>query len=740
MHIRTSTLLGRDAPQKYPDQDAFGLGEMAAAVADALTHRVTADGHVVGIEGRWGSGKTSFINFVHHEISQNSSEHRVIRFEPWLFNRREGLMAHLLSHIAAEIEGVRIPNSRWWHTTKWWRRRAIDEAARKIRKYGTYAELFSIPAAFIGSADPTGSALVVAGGLKAFGKIAAQLKARPTSLEHLKSEASADLRAVRAQLPNFRITVFIDDLDRLEPDEALEVLRLVRKAANFPAVTYVLCFDRKILVDHVERSLNVTNGNKYIEKIFQNIISIPPQEPFALRRFFRKLLLQSFPDEMNRVELANMETTERAQTLFDVWAGKFLKTPRDAVRLHEAIKFGWPHISTQADFYDFVWLQLIKLKAPKLYRWTQRYLTELAAYRDGGRPSDAAPALEAKRLKLIMDRLRWSKSHQISEIGYFLPGVSSFALDDNKGRVFHFKDEELESFERYRRLGSPSHWKQYFSFDTPSYAIADDDIISLRKTATHSPMLVVAKLRELLIRPHEQTGHFVDVLLDRLTDEPRESFSATEVQGFATAFADVMDEIAGTIEQGDFGQWSAWENAKQLLSSDVSPIFQKIVVSGESVNWLAFVIRQQAFAHGRPSDNIAHPEEQWLTEAELDVAIATITQRFEELGPKAFFCKPAPLQMLYCWLQLGDVERLKAFMNEATSSDEAFIRTLNGMRNWVSSSSKGVYFPVSVHNIRPFLDADAAKARLEQLASSTTADDQDIGRAAEALLCEWEER
>jgi predicted KAP-like P-loop ATPase len=61
--------------------------------------------------------------------------------------------------------------------------------------------------------------------------------------------------------------IFIDDLDRLEPKEVSEVLRLIRAVADFPNITYVLSYDPKIIADTVSRALQVEDGEAFLEKI-----------------------------------------------------------------------------------------------------------------------------------------------------------------------------------------------------------------------------------------------------------------------------------------------------------------------------------------------------------------------------------------------------------------------------------------------------------------------------------------
>jgi hypothetical protein len=205
-----------------------------------------------------------------------------------------------------------------------------------------------------------------------------------------------------------------------------------------------------------------------------------------------------------------------------------------------------------------------------------------------------------------------------------------------------------------------------------------------------------------------------------LLDEKDTSLSPREMSGIASVFAVTMDEIAvETPEIQSFGSSDIWRKATRLLGPDVAPNFQKIVATGESINWLANVVRDQAFAHGLPSDNRSNPSRQWLDKNQLDKAIVTIIERFRRAGVRDIFRRPKPLDILFCWHQLGNAEEVRTVIQAATKEDDVeFLSALNAMRGWLSSSSEGVRYPLRRQTVGQFLDADAARARLETLANS----------------------
>ena len=109
--------------------------------------------------------------------------------------------------------------------------------------------------------------------------MAALDRAKP--LPQVKGDLIEGLREL-----NRRIVVIIDDLDRLEPHEAVEIMRLIKAVADFLNILYVLCYDPEILADSLKCILSVDNGAAYLEKIVQVRFKVPQPEAFDLRRWF----------------------------------------------------------------------------------------------------------------------------------------------------------------------------------------------------------------------------------------------------------------------------------------------------------------------------------------------------------------------------------------------------------------------------------------------------------------------
>lgn len=704
----TRLAVSGDSAKQSITEDVLGLQNLVSGLADVLIH-TPANGYVLGLEGKWGSGKSSLANFISEEIKAREQKHHVIRFEPWLIGDKDGMLSLFFGLYAAALDQVHKIHYPIWHWKRW-----FGPVSKKVRQYGRHVGSLAASVGAFPAMDP-----LIAAGLKTTGVLARLFGTGQSALEKLKREIAQQLCTLESEIPGLRFTVVVDDTDRLEPAEAVEILRLVRKVADFPITNYLICFDLDVLSRQIEKGLQIENGHDFIEKMLQNIVSVPPHEPFALRRQLRRLLIADFPEEMGDTALDDTELEFRKHILFDQWAGKLISTPRDLVRLHDAVKFGWPSLAGNADFLDFVWLQLVKLKSPKLYTWIKEYLVGVGAYRDKGRPDEGAGEREADKLWKIMDELSWGERHYHSGIGSFLPGVGGFVLNNEHRKVYQFARSELAKFEQNKRLGSPSHWRRYFAFEMPSYAVSDEEIAAFRRAVIENTAHAAEVLKELARKPHDSPGHFLETLLDRLADLPSGTLTKEEMAGMARAFSAVMDGIAReTKEIARRGSSEVWRTAASVLNKDASEEIVAATAEAHSVNWLASLLRNEGAAHGRSGERAEQPNEHRLTSNQLDDAIKTLTNRIAKLEPAEVFKLPQPSTILFLWLQLGDKDQLAEFITKSIQNDEMFLHFLNGLRGWQSSNA-GIRYPLRKSYIAMFTDAEAAETRLKDLAKNS---------------------
>jgi predicted KAP-like P-loop ATPase len=257
--------------------DRLDFQPIAEKLCVSILDQATAGGIVIGIEGKWGCGKSSLMRRVQSELRKRNDAPEIVNFAPWLIRSRDALIEGLIAELsgaankieadaqkkAAAKQGKR--NQR--KSTKEKLRKAGSAAGEALKKYwssvGKLGKLAKIAEAVLPGAGTAGAVL------ERRAEMLASI-GQPKELEQQKKSVALALAALTR-----RIVVFIDDLDRLEPMEIAEVLRLTRAVADFPNVIYVLSYDRKAVTSALEAVLKIKDGIEYLEKFIQVDFKVP---------------------------------------------------------------------------------------------------------------------------------------------------------------------------------------------------------------------------------------------------------------------------------------------------------------------------------------------------------------------------------------------------------------------------------------------------------------------------------
>src|SRR6266849_2754227 len=91
-----------DNPIEQPADDLLGRRSVAAVIAEEIRNVDASKGCVVAVMGPWGSGKTSLVNLVRHELAKDPSI-PVLDFNPWMFSGAEQLVNSFFRELSAQL-------------------------------------------------------------------------------------------------------------------------------------------------------------------------------------------------------------------------------------------------------------------------------------------------------------------------------------------------------------------------------------------------------------------------------------------------------------------------------------------------------------------------------------------------------------------------------------------------------------------------------------------------------------
>ena len=104
--------LGDDQPKRNPWQDdMLEHAPFARRLANVVINMNIPNGYVIGLHGRWGSGKTTAVNFVLEYIKKYNQEkddgYRAIEhidFRPWIISGHQDLMAAFFKQFSEHLK------------------------------------------------------------------------------------------------------------------------------------------------------------------------------------------------------------------------------------------------------------------------------------------------------------------------------------------------------------------------------------------------------------------------------------------------------------------------------------------------------------------------------------------------------------------------------------------------------------------------------------------------------------
>ena len=256
-NLREAPLTFKSSLEEGQDElryDTLKLLPYAQALRDFILECDTP--MTIGIQGDWGIGKTSLMNMLRgtEDVSGsgllNRSSCKVVNFETWSysqFNQGKKLSVACLHALTGKVGDVLKQSGE------------IDVTAVDSLVHGAKSRLESVLANIQeGPIDAT-----VNGG---FEDVSAQM----IGFGH---EFEALLRLWKDIGDAHRLVVFIDDLDRIPPLEALQLLEALKNFVEVPGCVFVLAVDYEVvqqgMAEKLGRHIQKTSGKAFYDKIIQ---------------------------------------------------------------------------------------------------------------------------------------------------------------------------------------------------------------------------------------------------------------------------------------------------------------------------------------------------------------------------------------------------------------------------------------------------------------------------------------
>jgi len=272
----------------------------------------------IGIYGDWGSGKSSLMDMIMTNLSQDK-EVLCIKFNGWLFEGYEDAKIALIDSILDEICEKR----KLIGKTKELVKKLVDnmdfiKLTSRLAKYGID---FFLTGGVLSIADIT--AEKIKDTLKSKGKQIDEENIED-ALKVLKSNGvrkniktfHEDFESLLKETELKRLVVFIDELDRCRHDTILETLEAIRLFLFAKGTSFVIGADERQIQYAVQMKYPNIEGNQidigkeYLEKLIQYPIRIPQLDRKEVEFYIMCLL---FEKDTNKEELNSINEIIKAK-------------------------------------------------------------------------------------------------------------------------------------------------------------------------------------------------------------------------------------------------------------------------------------------------------------------------------------------------------------------------------------------------------------------------------------------
>lgn len=561
-----------DRPIESIAEDRFDRAPFAAQIARVVATRQDPSSLVVGLYGPWGDGKTSVLSMIRESLAAHPDV-IPMDYNPWFYgSSTESITRSFFKSLAATLE------------------------KNKILSKEKIGQLM----ATLGKAVPQ-----VGGAVSAVGE----------------TLATEDLTATRDKVGEVlrrhgkKIVVFIDDIDRLDRTDIQTLFKLVRLSGGFDHTTYVLAFDDVVVAEALGEAYgsgDATAGQRFLEKIVQVPLHLPPAQPEKLR-----LLMFSACDRAvreNGLELVdgqNMQLGNRLVSGFSM----ALKTPRQVKLFDNAITFAIPLLKGEVRIVDQILIEAFRIFYPSVYQAIRH------------NPDSVLKA--AERLNPRDERVPSPVDDAINSLPVGAPEkkalkqliVDMFPRAGQSG----YGDGWDQTWSTEKRICSGDYFERYFTYAVPTGDMADSAVDELIEKAEAKDKEAVAAIVESAF-----DRDAIQLLVRKLRNH-EETIPTAAVRAIALAIASRASRFPTTTDlfMGDFALLQASVLVANLTARlpepDQDALLADLAQQTDSLSFIREVIRS---SHARKDDRGV--DRGFLSKERIQPLAATLFERMKK--------------------------------------------------------------------------------------------------------------
>lgn len=308
-----------------PEKDLLERRNFAQILANSLLRasKNTSTSLVVGLNGAWGTGKTTLLEFMKQSLLAQTlrpDDLVILEFNPWRYSQISDIQSTFMVDLSRQFA----KDNRL--------RKAILSLSKLLSSLEFVKQGGPITAITHGSIN------------KLFEYLS------KNSVDKVKDEVSKILIKKKAYL-----FVLIDDLDRLTPKEIVEVFQLIKLNGNFSNTVFLVAYDKLNVKIALEREFGI-DGEKYLDKIIQVDYKVPEISEEKIFKIFQNNLEELLSRNNIKYDIRELNVAWRIKRF-----NNYFVNLRDVYRFSNALELTLPIMQKDVCITDFIIIEAIRV-------------------------------------------------------------------------------------------------------------------------------------------------------------------------------------------------------------------------------------------------------------------------------------------------------------------------------------------------------------------------------------------